>query len=197
MADMTRWDVFAELSSLREQLDRLLGRGGRAATWAPAMDVHDKGDTFVVRADVPGIDPEDIELVVEGDKLTLRGERRSVEEVDEEHTYRLEQRYGRFERSVTLPAGSDVGGITALCDKGVLEVRVPKTAETKPRRLTIRRGGEAGAGGMVAEAGETAHTPGTSMSGLGMTGTGLGDTRMTGGEPREDLPGQSRREGAG
>ncbi len=140
---ISRWDPFNDLASLRDQMDRLLGRG-RDESWMPAIDVYDGKYALIVKAEVPGIDPDDIEVSVDQNMLVLRGERRFEERSEEEGTYRVERRYGRFERSLTLPQNSDIDDISANCENGVLEVRVSKTAAAEPRRVTVGHGGQSG-----------------------------------------------------
>lgn len=136
---VSRWDPFNEMVSWREQMDRLLGRGGREESWLPAIDVYDGKDEFIVKAEVPGIEPDDIDLSVSENVLSVRGERRFEERNEEEGTYRVERRYGRFERAIALPQNCDADNIEATYENGVLEVRVPKVAAPEPRRLTVQR----------------------------------------------------------
>ena len=139
---VSRWDPFNEMVSLREQMERLIGRGGREEGWLPAIDVYDGRDELIVKAEVPGIEPDEIDLSVSENVLSLRGERRFEERNEDEGTYRVERRFGRFERSIALPPHCDADNIEATYENGVLEIRVPKVPAQEPRRLTVQRKGE-------------------------------------------------------
>jgi HSP20 family protein len=128
-------------------------QGGRR--WIPAMDLVETDDQFVLRADLPGLDQGDVTLEVQDDVLTLSGERRSEQEAKGDGYYRLERATGAFSRSLTLPDGVDAEAITASFDKGVLEVRIPKPEQKRPRRVAIAVGEERPA----IEGSETAQQP--------------------------------------
>ena len=108
--------------------------------WAPAMDLVEAEDHFVLKADLPGLGDDDVTIEVQDGTLTLSGERKSEHETREKGWYRLERSFGRFSRSLTLPEGVDADKIEASFDKGVLEVRIPKPEERKPRRISIGNG---------------------------------------------------------
>ena len=135
---LTRWEPFAELAELRSRFDRMLtelGDGG-GREWMPAIDVKRQNGQLVVRADVPGIKPEEIEVQVDEDMLTISGERRE-ETKDKNHR---EFHYGAFKRAVALPAGAKTDAITASYDNGVLLVRVPLgTEEVSSVKIPIQR----------------------------------------------------------
>ncbi|MDQ3721090.1 MAG: Hsp20/alpha crystallin family protein [Actinomycetota bacterium] len=105
--------------------------------WSPAMDLVEAEDHFLLKADLPGLGEEDISIEIEDNTLTLSGERRAEAETTERGWYRVERAFGRFSRSLTLPEGVDAEGVSAAFDKGVLEVRIPKPEERKPRRVQI------------------------------------------------------------
>jgi HSP20 family protein len=109
--------------------------------WVPAMDLVELDDHFVLRADLPGLGEDDVKLEISDDVLTLTGERRFEHEDRKEGFYRLERGTGSFARSLTLPEGVDAERIEASFDKGVLEVRIPKPEQRKPRRVEISVGG--------------------------------------------------------
>ena len=113
-----------------------------AQRWAPAMDLVEADDHFVLKADLPGLSDEDVSIEVQDNVLTISGERKSENEQRQRGWYRLERSFGRFSRSLTLPEGVNADGITASFDKGVLEVRVPKPQERKPRRIAIDANGK-------------------------------------------------------
>jgi HSP20 family protein len=168
---LVRWDPIREIDSLQGEMNRLFSsffetpttRGGGNGTatarrWIPAMDLIETGDHFVLKADLPGMDEGDVNIEVENNVLTVAGERKTAHEEKHEGYYRLERATGAFSRSLTLPEGIDPESVTATFDNGVLEVRVPKPAEAKPRRVQIDVGGgaqpetiEAGAPGTPSE----------------------------------------------
>ena len=141
MATVVRWDPFRDITSLRDEMNRLfnrsLGEPSGAQSWSPPVDVLEQPDAIVVRAELPGLKPEDIDIEVDENVLTIRGERRFEETVEDGRYYRLERSYGRFQRSLGLPQGVKPDEISADFDQGVLEVRVPKAEEVKPRKITV------------------------------------------------------------
>jgi HSP20 family protein len=151
---IVRWEPFRELASLQSEVNRLFntafdtgtpgtGNGG-ARRWMPAMDLVETEDHFVLRADLPGLTQEDIRIEVEDSTLTVSGERKAEHESKGEGYYRVERAFGTFSRSLTLPRGIDPTAVTASFDKGVLEVRIPKPEERKPRRIEIGAQGQEG-----------------------------------------------------
>ena len=105
--------------------------------WVPAVDLVEAEDHFVLKADLPGLAEEDVSVEVQDGTLTISGERTAEHEASERGWYRIERSFGSFNRSLTLPDGIDPDGISASFDRGVLEVRIPKPAERKPRRVEI------------------------------------------------------------
>jgi HSP20 family protein len=110
---------------------------GSTNRWTPAMDLVEADDHFVLKADLPGLAEEDVTIEVQDNVLTVSGERKAEHERKERGWYRIERSFGRFSRSLTLPEGVDADRVTASFDKGVLEVRVPKPEEKKPKRVQI------------------------------------------------------------
>jgi HSP20 family protein len=150
---LVRWEPVRELSSLQNDMNRLFntffdapapgnGGGGALRRWVPAMDLVETDDHFVLRADLPGLSEEDVSIELEDNVLTVSGERKAEREEKKEGYYRVERSFGQFRRSLTLPDGVDAEGIAATFDKGVLEVRIPKPEERKPRRVAIGLGGK-------------------------------------------------------
>jgi HSP20 family protein len=143
---MSRWDPFRELSSIQNELNRLFGRtfteetreDVRSAAWIPAVDVAETKEHFMITAELPGVESEDVDISVENSVLTIRGERRFYQETKEEDFHRIERRFGSFARSVTLPATADPERIQAAFDAGVLTIEVPKKEEAKPRKIQIK-----------------------------------------------------------
>jgi HSP20 family protein len=150
---IVRWEPFRELHTLQNEMNRLFssvfepqggGNGGAVARrWMPAMDLVETGDHFVLRADLPGMTEDDVKIEFEDGTLTVSGERRSEHEGPDEGYYRVERAFGSFSRSLTLPQGIDAEAVSARFDRGVLEVRIPKPEERKPRRIEIGGGAQA------------------------------------------------------
>jgi HSP20 family protein len=136
---LARWDPFAELSDLRTRFDRMfdgLTNGGERA-WAPAIDVVREDGNLIVRADVPGIKPEQVKIEVEDDILTIRGEHEEHTEEQHRHYVRHERRCGSFSRSMALPAGVEAKQIKASTHDGVVEVTVPLPQEAEKKTIAI------------------------------------------------------------
>ena len=134
-----RWDPFREMTQLQNRFDRLFEAvGGRQESWLPAVDVFDTQDAVVLKAELAGMDPDDIQIEVEDNVLTIKGERKFEETVDEERYYRVERRFGSFQRSLALPQGVKANEIQAGYDDGVLTVTVPKVEEEKPQRIEVK-----------------------------------------------------------
>ncbi len=135
---LTRWEPFAELGELRTRFDRMfdeLVAGERS--WAPAMDVERDNGNLVVRADVPGIKPEEVKIEVEDDILTVSGSHEERKEQKEKHFLRRERHYGSFSRSMALPAGVDAKKIKAKTHDGVVEVTIPLPKEASKGKIEI------------------------------------------------------------
>jgi HSP20 family protein len=141
---ITRWEPFAELAEMRSRFDRLFGdlADGRDREWMPAVDMIRDNGNLVVRAEVPGIKPEEIDVKVDSGVLTISGKHEeSSEEKDKEYV-RRERRYGAFSRTMALPEGVDPKKIKATTIDGVLEIKVPlpKQAESEPVTITPTAG---------------------------------------------------------
>jgi HSP20 family protein len=148
---IVRWEPARELNSLQQEMNRLFStffdaptprNGGSVGRWVPPMDLVETDDHFVLTADLPGLTRDDIAIEFEGDVLTLSGERKVDHEQRKDGFYRIERATGAFSRSLTLPEGVDVDAVTAQFENGVLEVRIPKPEQRKPRRVAIRVGDE-------------------------------------------------------
>lgn len=145
-----RWEPARELSSIQQEMNRLFGaafdsqagagNGSTARRWIPAMDLVEEGEHFVLRADLPGVEEDAVSVELEDNVLTISGERKSERETRTEGFHRIERASGAFSRSLTLPEGIDPDSIEAHFEKGVLEVRIPKPEERKPRRVAINVG---------------------------------------------------------
>src|SRR3954449_8680020 len=144
---IVRWEPLREFSTLQNEMNRLFNtvfdapaggnNGGTLRRWMPAMDLVETGEHFVLRADLPGLSEEDVNIEVEDRVLTISGERKAEHETTKEGYHRVERAFGGFSRSLTLPEGVDPEGVAASFDRGVLEVRIPKPEEKKPRKITI------------------------------------------------------------
>jgi HSP20 family protein len=151
MFPLARWDPYDSLSVFDREMSRMMKRfftdplasWESPEAWRPALDASREGDDFVLRAELPGIDPdEDLELVVEGNILRIKGQRSEEREINEKDRFLRERLSGSFERTVSLPDGVDVNALHATYDAGVLTVRVPYPAETttESRRIPIGAG---------------------------------------------------------
>ena len=140
---LTKPDPFS--SEVNRLFNTLLApeSGSRSQRWAPAMDLVEADDHYVLHADLPGMSEDDVSIEINDNVLTLSGERRDEQEHRGQGWHRVERTFGRFSRSLALPEGVNADAIEAAFDKGVLEIRIPKPEERKPRRVQIK----AGAGG--------------------------------------------------
>ncbi|HEY2436979.1 MAG TPA: Hsp20/alpha crystallin family protein [Solirubrobacteraceae bacterium] len=148
---LIRWEPVAELGTIQNEMNRLFntffdqpnptGRNTAGARrWIPAMDLVETGDHYVLRADLPGLSDEDVNVQLEDNVLTISGERKAEHETQQEGYHRLERASGAFFRSLTLPEGVDPDGVQANFDRGVLEIRIPKPEQKKPRQVQISLG---------------------------------------------------------
>jgi HSP20 family protein len=142
---VVRWDPLRDITSLRDEMNRLFSRSigdgysGAAQTWAPAIDVVEQSDAIVVTAEVPGLSADDIDIEIDENTLSVSGERKFESKVEDGRYYRLERSYGRFSRSLGLPQGVKTDEISARMENGVLELRVPKAEEVKPRKIAVEK----------------------------------------------------------
>lgn len=145
---LVRWDPWGEQLRMARDLDRIFGRlgqqgGGEGVAWMPKIDVKRSGDDVMVRAELPGVKPEDVDVELSDNVLTISGERKQEQQTEDEGYLIRESSYGSFERSLTVPESVDPSQITANFNDGVLEVRVPKAfEESQPRRTKISVGGQ-------------------------------------------------------
>jgi HSP20 family protein len=144
VSSMTHWDTYAGLSGLQEQVNRLFeGSFPRRAdhsaltTWAPAVDIYETENELVVKADLPDVNEKDIDVRVENNTLTVRGERKFQEKTEKDNFLRVERTYGAFSRSFSLPNTVNNEAIQAEYKNGVLTVTLPKRAESKPKQVKV------------------------------------------------------------
>jgi HSP20 family protein len=148
---LVRWEPVRELNTIQGEINRLFNSffdtpvsEGAGRRWLPAMDLVEADDHYVLRADLPGLGEDDVKIEVEGNILTVSGERKAEHEQRGEGYHRLERSYGSFTRSLTLPEGVDPETVQASFERGVLEVRIPKPEQKQPRRVSISVGGANG-----------------------------------------------------
>jgi HSP20 family protein len=143
--ELTPWRPFRELSTLREEMDRLWNRffewpamDPLRGEWVPSLDVSETKDNIVVKAEVPGIDPKEIDISYADGILTVRGERKQEKEEKDENYHRVERKYGSFSRSVRLPHEVKSDKIKANYKDGVLKITLPKSEEAKKKEVKIK-----------------------------------------------------------
>ena len=135
---LVKWDPFRDLANLHQRLSTQAGATNDAyGTWAPPVDIIEKGDDLVIRAELPGLEKKEIDISVEDNRLVIQGERTREQGFDEDHAYRLERTFGSFVRSFMLPKTVDASKIAATYVNGVLEVTLPKAEAAKPRKVEI------------------------------------------------------------
>ncbi len=142
--NLTRFEPWTFVDLLHRDLDRLVERRGLAddgdgtlTDWVPAVDILEEKDRFLLRADVPGVNVDDIDVSMDNGVLSVSGERRAETRTDEAGVQRIERATGRFFRRFTLPDTANADGITAKCSNGILEVSIPKLPEIQARRITV------------------------------------------------------------
>lgn len=148
---LIRWEPAAELNSLQSEMNRLFtslfdtptrpSTGELNRRWVPAMDLIESGDHYLLQADLPGMSEQDINIELEAGVLRISGERKLARSEDKRGLRRIERAYGSFSRSLTLPDGVNPEAVEASFDRGVLEVRIPKPEQAKPRKVSISVGG--------------------------------------------------------
>jgi HSP20 family protein len=154
MTLLTRWEPFRELSTIQDRVNRMnrlfresySPEGPEEAltttTFAPPVDIYEDEHNIALKLEVPGIDEKDIDVSIEGNTLTVHGERKIEKEEKEENFRRIERQYGSFTRSFTLPSSVDTGHVSAHYDKGVLKINLAKKAEAKPKQIKVNVGSE-------------------------------------------------------
>jgi HSP20 family protein len=154
MTLLTRWEPFRELSTMQDRMNRMnrlfresySPEGPEEAltttNFAPPVDIYEDEHNIALKLEVPGIDEKDIDVRIEGNTLTVHGERKIEKEEKEENFRRIERQYGSFTRSFTLPSSVDPAQVSADYDKGVLKINLAKKAEAKPKQIKVNVGSE-------------------------------------------------------
>jgi HSP20 family protein len=150
---IVRWQPFHDLAGIQDRMNRIFDDAFRGVSrpsseddwafggsWAPSVDIYEQDGNIVLKAELPGIDPKDVDVRVENNVLTLRGERKLESEVKREDYHRVERAYGKFSRSFTLPSVVDTEKIKADYKDGVLQVSLPQREEAKPKQISIAVG---------------------------------------------------------
>lgn len=145
MSTIARWEPFRGLSTLHDQVNRLFsdtlfrtqGEDSSLTSWSPSVDIYETHDELVVKADLPDLNEKDIDVRVENNLLTIRGERKFEKSVSEDNYLRVERSYGSFSRSFSLPNTVNAEAIRAEYKNGVLTVTLPKREESKPRQVKV------------------------------------------------------------
>ncbi len=144
---LTPWQPYRELEEMGRRFEDVFGRPflpgiwrvfpSEELVWAPAIDVIEKEDKFLVKVELPGVKEEEVNVTVAGGTLTIEGEKKADSEVKKKGYYYRETSYGSFSRSITMPSTVDASKIKASYDKGVLEITLPKALEVKPKKITV------------------------------------------------------------
>jgi HSP20 family protein len=152
MTVVTGWDVFEDLRDAQDEMLRLnrlraqrqgllgqyYGAGIAKAAWAPALDITERKDAYLVAVELPGVGIDDLDITFQDGLLTIQGERHDAHNSSEEKVHRIERRYGPFLRSITLPSHVMADAIEASAQDGVLQILVPKAAEVQAKRIQVR-----------------------------------------------------------
>jgi HSP20 family protein len=150
MANIRRFDPFSEMMTLRDAVNQLFedsfvnpARFGPSTSLAMPINVSENADGYLVEAVVPGLKPEDLDITLEDNVLTIRGETRQEQQTgDQQSNYHImERRYGRFSRSISLPAAVKADEVKATLEHGILRLEIPKAEEVRPRRITVSASG--------------------------------------------------------
>ena len=149
MANLVQWDPFREMMTLRSAIDRLFdqtfftpGESWQATTWQLPLDVAETENEFIVKASVPGINPDDLEITYTNKTLTIKGELKEEKELDEQRYHLRERRWGSFTRSLALPNPVRPDEIKAHYEAGVLTLSLPKAEEARPKRIAVQSSGK-------------------------------------------------------
>ncbi|RII25680.1 MAG: molecular chaperone [Geobacter sp.] len=143
---LVKYNPLRELRTMQEQMNRLLnlswnheltGEDLKEGLWQPAVDIFETEDSIVIKAELPDVDQKDIDVRIEDNTLILRGERKHTDDVKKDNYHRIERYFGSFQRSFSLPVTIQQENVSAVCDKGVLTITLPKNEATKPKQIKI------------------------------------------------------------
>ncbi|MFO0794616.1 MAG: Hsp20/alpha crystallin family protein [Candidatus Brocadiaceae bacterium] len=144
--DLIKWSGFPSISSLQGEMNRMFDRffkggeefGFETGAWLPPVDLVETNDKITVKAEIPGIDPKEVDISIQGDTLLIKGEKKEEKEEKGKNYYRMERRYGGFTRSIDLPSSVDTNKVSAECKNGVLEITLQKKEEVKPKQIQVK-----------------------------------------------------------
>lgn len=143
---IVKYNPLRELRTMQDHMDRLLnlswggeypGEEIKEGVWQPAVDIYETPESIIIKAELPDVDQKDIEVKIDDSTLTIKGERKHESEVKKENYHRIERYFGSFQRSFKLPTTVAQDQVTAVCDKGVLTVTLPKKDEVKPKQISV------------------------------------------------------------
>lgn len=144
---IVKYNPLRELRTMQDQMDRLLnlswgapdfpGEDIKEGVWQPAVDIYETAESIVIKAELPDVEQQDIDVRIEDNTLTIKGERKHESEVKKENYHRIERYFGSFQRSFKLPATVNQEQVSANCEKGVLTVTLPKKEEVKPKQISV------------------------------------------------------------
>lgn len=142
---IVKYNPFRELRTMQDQMNRMLdmawnrefGEELKEGVWQPPVDIYEDEHSVVIKAEVPDVEQKDIEIRIENNTLTMRGERKHASDVKKENYYRVERYFGQFQRSFSLPSSIDQEKVQAACDKGILTITLPKRTEAKPKQISV------------------------------------------------------------
>ena len=148
MNTMIRWNPFGEMARMRNEIDRLfedafnapVGKWERSAVWGFPLDVTENEDAFMVKAAVPGMNPDDLDITISDNVLTIKGETQEEDVHDDEKVHLRERRFGSFMRSISLPTPVESDNVAANIENGVLTLHIPKAEAVKPKRIAVKAG---------------------------------------------------------
>lgn len=143
---LVKYNPLRELRGMQEQMNRLLnlswnhdlaGEDIKEGIWQPSVDIYETEDSIVIKAELPDVEQKDIEVRIEDNTLTIKGERKHQGEVRKENYHRIERYFGAFQRSFSLPATVQQDNVSAACERGVLTINLPKKEDTKPKQIKV------------------------------------------------------------
>lgn len=142
---IVKYNPFRELRTMQDQMNRMLdmawnrefGEELKEGMWQPPVDIYEDENSVVIKAEIPDVDQKDIDIKIENNTLTIRGERKHASDVKKENYYRVERYFGQFQRSFSLPNNINQDKVQADCDKGILTITLPKSTAAKPKQISV------------------------------------------------------------